>query len=96
MSAQISIADVNFPLPIEVLYSEEHGAVLGARLMISPDEGVDLGALLSEDDWAHIKAQMVTLAYLPDEPEAEIDPAYGEYDPDRGGVLLTKEGDEDE
>jgi hypothetical protein len=60
----ISIADVNFPLPIEVLYSEEHNTVLGARLMVSADEGVDLAPLLEPDDWEHLSVQLITMGYL--------------------------------
>jgi hypothetical protein len=60
----ISIADVNFPLPIEVLYSEEHNTVLGARLMVSANEGVDLASLLEEDDWEHLSVKLVELGYL--------------------------------
>jgi len=63
----ISIADVNFPLPIEVLYSEDHNVVLGARLMVSADEGVDLHNLLEDDDWEHLSVKLMELGYLKDD-----------------------------
>jgi uncharacterized membrane-anchored protein len=64
---KISIADVNFPLPIEVLYSEQANVVLGARLMVSADEGVDLATLLEEDDWEHLSVKLMELGYLKDD-----------------------------
>jgi len=67
----ISIADVNFPLPIEVLYSEDHNVVLGARLMVSADEGVDLAPLLEPDDWEHLSVKLMELGYLKDDDAEE-------------------------
>jgi hypothetical protein len=66
---KIDIADVNFPLPIQVLYSAEHNTVLGARLMVSANEGVDLHPLLEQDDWDHLVSLLQTTGYLtaPDE-----------------------------
>jgi hypothetical protein len=66
---KIDIADVNFPLPIQVLYSAKHNAVLGARLMVSANEGVDLHNLMEQDDWEHLEVLLQTTGYLtaPDE-----------------------------
>jgi hypothetical protein len=61
---KIDIADVNFPLPIQVLYSAKHNTVLGARLMVSANEGVDLHNLLEQDDWEHIEFLLKTTGYL--------------------------------
>ena len=70
---KIDIADVNFPLPIQVLYSAKHNAVLGARLMVSANEGVDLHNLLEQDDWEHLVVMLQTMGYLavPDENISE-------------------------
>ena len=82
----LSVADVNFALPIEVIYSAEANAVLGARLMVSPTHGVDLHPLLSADDWAHLQALLINLGYLsapPDQFSVEEDFDYWPDDLDR-------------
>jgi hypothetical protein len=76
---KIYIADVNFPLPIEVLYSEQANVVLGARLMVSADEGVDLHNLLEDDDWEHLSVKLIELGYLKDDDAEKI---YQPLDPD--------------
>lgn len=75
----ISIADVNFPLPIEVLYSEQANVVLGARLMVSADEGVDLHNILEDDDWEHLSVKLIELGYLKDD---DAEKTYQHADPD--------------
>lgn len=86
----LSVADVNFALPIEVIYSMESNAVLGARLMVSATHGVDLAPLLSPDDWAHLQALLVNLGYLsapPDQLLVEEDFDYWPGEADRNNSL---------
>jgi hypothetical protein len=86
----LSVADINFALPIEVIYSKEHNVVLGARLMVTPTQGVDLHSLLEQDDWEHLDALLVNLGYLsppPDQVRVEEDFDYWPDDLDSNNSL---------
>lgn len=59
----IEIADINFRLPIEVVYDEERRVVLGARLSL-PTQSIDITSIFSRGDWAEILDSMKENGYL--------------------------------